>query len=161
MLTQVVALLSGRVFIGRPMSREQEWIKATTDFTRDVEAIMQALLKWPSFIRGIVTPYLPEVRRMSRSKARTAELLAPILDICMKAARNQNEKDMVFVDEYKDQQGTFISWFLNQYGDQKERISAAYIAEQQMNCEFDHVSRPRIMYLQTQYHLQLFILQLW
>ena len=55
-LTRVIALLSGRVFVGLPTSRDEEWVDATVKYTLDCEKLRRALEKWPEWLHPIVVP---------------------------------------------------------------------------------------------------------
>jgi len=56
-LTRVVALLSGRVFVGLPTSRDEEWLDATIKYTLDCDMLRRALEKWPDWVQGFVIPF--------------------------------------------------------------------------------------------------------
>jgi cytochrome P450 len=107
-MTRIVALLSGRVFVGRPLSRNEEWIQATTMSTVFGIAAKEAIHSYPRYIRDIVAPYLTPVKRLKAFKARGAQLLKPILDAQM--AKEGNEK--LHRDDIEDEQGTCITWLL-------------------------------------------------
>lgn len=128
-LARIVALLSGRVFVGRPLSREEEWIDSSVKYTMDVNACRLAIMGWRNEFRTFVAPFLPEIRRLHYHKARGAQLLAPILKDCL--ARAQNEKSEL--EDFEDEQGTFITWVLK-HTDQKDRADPMVLATNQMNC---------------------------
>lgn len=126
-LVRVVALVSGRAFVGRPLSRNEEWISSSIEFTSEVENVRRAILKYPWQLRTIVGPFLPEVKRMKYHRSRMTDLLKPILQAVME------EKDRkVYVDGSQDQQGTTISWLLKYYTD--NTLTASKLAHQQTLC---------------------------
>jgi hypothetical protein len=61
-MTRIVALLSGRVFVGRPLSRSDEWINASINYTMDAVKAREAIAKWPIYLRNFVAPFLPEIK---------------------------------------------------------------------------------------------------
>ncbi|RDW87740.1 hypothetical protein BP5796_03434 [Coleophoma crateriformis] len=128
-ITRVVALLSGRVFVGRPLSREEEWLNATISYTYNCTRARDALQKYPTFIRPVVGPWLPEVQDLFKQRKRGAELLTPILEeIRKREARGEK------MDEYEDQQGTFCRWLMKYMGN--EEVTAMKLAENQMGVSF-------------------------
>lgn len=106
-MARIVALLSGRVFVGRPLSRNQEWIDASINYTMDAVKAREAIAKWPVYLRGFIAPFLPEIRSLKQYGARGAKLLGPVLKATL--AKAHHEK--VSLDD-DDEQGTFISWIL-------------------------------------------------
>lgn len=76
-LTRIVAFLSGRVFVGLPLSREEEWIDASINYTRDVMMAREAVEKQPAIMRPFFARFLPEVKCVKRYGNRCAVLLHP------------------------------------------------------------------------------------
>lgn len=107
-VVRIVALLSGRVFVGRPLSRNEEWIEASINYTRDAVNARQAVVKWPFYLRRIVAPFLPEIRGAKQYSARGAKLLGPVLKETLEIAN----RGKIGLDNDHDEQGTFISWLL-------------------------------------------------
>lgn len=128
-MARIVALLSGRVFVGRPLSRNEEWIDASINYTMDVVKAREAIAKWPVYLRGIVAPFLPEIRGVKKHGARSAELLDPVLKATL--AKAYHEKTDLVDD---DEQGTFISWLLR-HTSPNVRDDPQNLAEAQMNCK--------------------------
>ena len=129
-LTRVVALLSGLIFVGRPLSREDEWLDLIITYTGNILAARNAILKYPVFLRPFVAPLLKEIKKVRHHKTRGAELLDPILKA--KLAKENNEKCQL--DGSQDDQGTFISWVLRHIRD-KDRGDPVMLATQQMVCK--------------------------
>jgi hypothetical protein len=127
-LARVVALLSGRVFVGRPLSRDEEWIDSTTKFTADCSASRVAIMKWRTWLRPFIAPFLPEIRTLNRHKARGAQLLAPMLKDILTQAQDEKVQKL---DDSEDEQGTFINWVLR-HTDSKERADPLVLATNQM-----------------------------
>ncbi|KAG9246803.1 cytochrome P450 [Calycina marina] len=111
-LTRVIALLSGRVFVGLPTSRDEEWLDATILYSRDCELARQAIEKLPVAIRGFGARFLPAIRRLKKNQRRGAEILQPILDQCMATANSEKTRQT----GAENCQGTFFTWFLKELG---------------------------------------------
>jgi gliotoxin biosynthesis cytochrome P450 monooxygenase len=127
-LARVIALLSGRVFVGLPLSREEEWIDASVNYTRDVMMAREAIVRRPAIIRHLVAPFLPEVKSVRRYGERGAELLKPVIDEVL--ARRALGKS--YQDDAESEKGTMVSWMLN-YAEDK---SARTMARNQMSLSF-------------------------
>lgn len=128
-LVNIVALLSGRVFVGRPLSRDDEWIKATVAYTFLCVQARDAINAYPEWARGIAAYLVPEAKRVWQFKKRGGELLKPMLDAQM--AKEGHEK--LHRDDTTDEQGTFISWVLK-HTKEKERFDPMVLANNQMGC---------------------------
>ena len=107
-MLRFVAILSGRVFVGLPLSREEEWIQASINYTRDCMAIAYASQKWNSLLRPIVAPFLPEVRKAQRDLKFARDKMAPIVAEVLND-HNSEKSDMIKAGT----RGTFVSWLLN------------------------------------------------
>jgi hypothetical protein len=129
-LTRVVALLSGLVFVGRPLSRDDEWLDLIITYTASVIAARNAILKYPMYLRSFVAPFLKEIKRVKHHIIRGGELLHPILKA--ELAKKNNEK--VQLDDSQDELGTFISWVLKHMGD-KDQGNPLTLARNQMVCK--------------------------
>ncbi|KUJ19332.1 cytochrome P450 [Mollisia scopiformis] len=126
-LTRIIALLSGRVFVGRPLSRDEEWIQATVMSTMFGIAARDAINSYPRYLRDIVAPFLPELKRLKQFRKRGAQLLKPILDAQL--AKEGNEK--LRRDDSEDEQGTIISWMLK-YMKEDERCDPMILGRNQI-----------------------------
>lgn len=103
-LTRIVDLLSGRVFVGRPLSREEEWIDATIMYTFYIQKVRAIINAYPEWARRIVAPFLQELKHLQRFRKRGGELLQPILDEQIK--KEGNEK--VLLEGETDEQGSMV-----------------------------------------------------
>lgn len=77
---RIIALLSGRIFVGLPLCRNEEWIAATINYTMDVFSAVNPLRSIPPLLRPFKAPWVPEVQRIKQHRINGARLLKPILD---------------------------------------------------------------------------------
>jgi hypothetical protein len=129
-MARIVALLSGRVFVGRPLSRDEEWIEASIKYTMDCVNARTEITKYPVYLRNFVAPFLPEIRRVKQYSARGGKLLEPVLKAAL--AREREEKKSI--DDSEDEQGTFVSWVLK-HTTSKAREDPKMLASHQMTCK--------------------------
>ncbi|KAI1105355.1 cytochrome P450 monooxygenase [Jackrogersella minutella] len=106
-MSRMASLMSGRAFVGLPLSRKEEWVEATVNYTGNVSRawLVLRLIPWP--IRYFVAPFLSQVKSLKRSRAVNEEHLAPLL------AEKQSSKA-------KDKKsgvpgGDMLNWFTSQY----------------------------------------------
>jgi len=123
-------LLSGKTFVGCPLSREEEWIDTSIKYTINVAGVRGAVQKYPEWMRSFVVPFLSEIRNLKRFKAHGGELIKPTLEPCL--AKGGKEK--VYVEDSQDQQGTFLSWVFGQM-DETSRRDPAVMINYQMSCK--------------------------
>ncbi|KAL3417887.1 hypothetical protein PVAG01_10897 [Phlyctema vagabunda] len=76
---RIIAFLSGRIFVGLPLCRDEEWVKTTIEYTGDAFAAVEPIRKHPKFLRPLVAPFLPSLWKIANHKAISERLLGPIL----------------------------------------------------------------------------------
>jgi gliotoxin biosynthesis cytochrome P450 monooxygenase len=110
-LLNAVARISARIFVGLPLWRDEEWIKATTHYMKDVVNGFKAISKYPFFIRPIVASFIPELRAISHARRRAGKAIGPTVATIMNSSRSQvnslpyDSCDGDSVSPYGDDQG--------------------------------------------------------
>ena len=105
-MARMASLMSGRAFVGLPLSRDKEWVEATVNYTGDVSRAWMVLQILPKPIRYVVAPWLPQVRSLKRQKRVNEEKLASLLKAKEQAGGIQNDQAPG---------GDMIDWFMSQY----------------------------------------------
>ncbi|PQE10414.1 hypothetical protein CJF32_00000961 [Rutstroemia sp. NJR-2017a WRK4] len=100
----IVAILSGRVFVGAPLCREEEWIRATTAYTLILSGTVGMLWKRPWWQRPFLAPIY--FRTLNGVQAKAEKMLQPLLE--REAGSSGWEKK---VGEQTD--GQLISWLVS------------------------------------------------
>lgn len=85
-LLRIVALVSGRVFIGPELSRNEEYLDAAISYTIELMQASQALDRVRPWMRPFIGSRLPEVRKLERRLVQADKFMRPIV-----AARRQLE----------------------------------------------------------------------
>ncbi|THV55131.1 hypothetical protein BGAL_0013g00160 [Botrytis galanthina] len=132
-IAKTVALLSGRVFVGIPLSRTKEWTNISTQFTEDVVVARQSVEKYPAWLRPFVTPFLPEIQKVKQHKVVGAELLRPMIEERIQKSREGEGGDKD--DKSNDNQGTAVSWIMK-WSNEKKREDPFALAEYQLGLSF-------------------------
>lgn len=135
-LLRVVALLSGRVFVGRPVSRNEDWINSSISYTVDCVAASASVPKYSAWVRYFGMRFTPEIRKINEHRTKSAELLRPIVEKCIGQFKEGKGGAIGGEDkEFDDEQGTFVSWILK-YTEPKKREDPLVLAQSQLSCEY-------------------------
>jgi gliotoxin biosynthesis cytochrome P450 monooxygenase len=86
---QIVAILSARTFVGLPLSRDKEWTDATINFTMDVMAAVRKISSYNSFLRPLIVPFLPELKKLSEYRKLAAKKIGPQVNKILQAYSNK------------------------------------------------------------------------
>lgn len=76
-MNRAVAVISGRVFLGRKLSRQEDWIRLSSDWAVRVFDMMRALQRYPAWLRPYITPHLAETKQVLAHRAQAKAFLAP------------------------------------------------------------------------------------
>lgn len=87
---RTVARLSGSVFVGTAVSRQEEWTQTTIDFAGYVFIAAAKLSIVPSWARPLVQPFVGELRKIKVAMGVASQTLAPLL---AEKARQRFEED--------------------------------------------------------------------
>ncbi|CAD6564759.1 MAG: hypothetical protein ASARMPREDX12_004425 [Alectoria sarmentosa] len=122
-MSRMASILSGRAFVGLPLSRDEAWIEATVNYTGDVSRawLILRFIPWP--IRPVVAPFLPQVRSLLRQKATNVQKLAPLLAAKQSGVKSKNSNPG----------GEMIDWFVSQY---KQPPNAQQLGRDQLLATF-------------------------
>ena len=119
-ILQIVALLSGRTFVGLPLSRDKEWTNPTINFTGDTLRAVRAIEKCHPLIRPRISHLLPEVKGLRAYREFAGEKLKPQVDAIL-TRRSEKANGHVPADLLDDDivKGDFnmIHWILNHLKD--------------------------------------------
>ncbi|KAK1976426.1 cytochrome p450 monooxygenase [Colletotrichum cereale] len=79
MSTRIIAFISGRVFVGLPLSRDEEWIQIAINST--IDSFVGAAMMWqyPSWSWPIMQWIVPQTKRVRYYRGRVAEMLKPLI----------------------------------------------------------------------------------
>jgi len=104
-MSRIASIMSGRAFVGLPLSRQEEWVEATVDYTAGVSRawLVLRLIPWP--VRYFVAPFLPQVKALKRQRAINEQKLAPV--IAEKRSGVKTDKSIPG--------GDMLEWFISQY----------------------------------------------
>ncbi|TQS34898.1 hypothetical protein Golomagni_04700 [Golovinomyces magnicellulatus] len=146
-LTRIVTLISGRVFFGLPLSRTEEFIEASINFTVQATNVKDCFKRKPRWYRYLLSPFYKEVKCMIDFKERFMEIFGPIIDANI--AKEGNEKPN---SKEGDDQGKLISFFLDRMPPEK-RGDLKYMTTLLLNLSFASIFTTSITALHIIYDL--------
>ncbi|PVI03624.1 putative cytochrome P450 [Periconia macrospinosa] len=76
----IIARASSRMFGGKPLAADTEWLHAILDFAADGFVGAQKIKQYPELLRPVVAPFIPELRRISKHHAAVNRSVKRILD---------------------------------------------------------------------------------
>ncbi len=87
-IVRVVSLASGAVFVGPELCGNEDFIRASADYTAATFRARTAIKAWPKWTRWIGQYFIPELKTLFECRARCKELLVPVI-----RKRSQMSKD--------------------------------------------------------------------
>ncbi|KAK1522866.1 ent-kaurene oxidase [Colletotrichum paranaense] len=97
----MVAVFSGRVFVGPELCHKEEYLEASTMFVVDLFQAVAKIKRWPKFLRFIGRQYVPEIKKLAEHRRRAAQVLIPVIE-----ARKRLHKEVTEVPE------DMLQWFI-------------------------------------------------
>ena len=109
---RMIALLTGRVFVGTGLSRNEEWINASIQTTVDTFTASFKLWEYHWAIRPIMACTMPEIQNIHRQNRRATRLLKPYLKQRLSDLRDPDFKrpvDMLqfFIDNLESKEASY------------------------------------------------------
>ncbi|CCX12203.1 Similar to Ent-kaurene oxidase; acc. no. Q701P2 [Pyronema omphalodes CBS 100304] len=113
-LLKVIALLSGRIMIGSPRNRNEEWCNTVIQYSMDAFGGGAKLRLLPTFLRPIGAALLPDIRRVKNHQDVARRTVIPIV----LARRSGEEKP----------QDDFLQWMMDSANENEQ--SPEFLAKQ-------------------------------
>jgi len=85
-------MVSGRIFIGPELCRDEKYIKAAINYTVDVMGSVRAVQTLPNWQRWFRAGWLPEVRDVQKWQKQAMDFLQPVINKRLGDARRLGEK---------------------------------------------------------------------
>lgn len=78
-LAEVVATVSGLVFMGQERCHDPEYLYPAVHYTKHVMLAVRALKQWPRWLRPLASLFMPELRHAQVQRARFKRYMTPIV----------------------------------------------------------------------------------
>ncbi|KAI1633021.1 cytochrome P450 [Biscogniauxia mediterranea] len=85
-LLRVVAMVSGRVFIGPELCRNEQYLESSINYTMDVMSAQRAVQQMKPWLRPFFASRLPQVKRLDQRIKEAQAFLSPVVEKRMKEA---------------------------------------------------------------------------
>ncbi|KAK4067252.1 uncharacterized protein Triagg1_7695 [Trichoderma aggressivum f. europaeum] len=108
-LLQLSALVNGRMFVGLPLSRNQEWIDISLGYTMAMIQNIRRIQQIPSLLRPLVVPFTSEMKALNALQRRAAKILRPHYDALLASNRDTGDRKKTANSQYN-----LIHWMLKQ-----------------------------------------------
>ena len=89
-LLRVIAMASGRIFVGPELCRSEKYIDSAINYTVDVMSTHSAVHGLRSWLRPILAPRLPQVQALQRRVHEATEFMKPIVERRKRIAADPN-----------------------------------------------------------------------
>lgn len=87
-LMRVVAMASGRVFVGPELCRNEKYLTAAIDYSVDVMVAQRAVQEMRPWLRPFLARRLPKVKQVQRRLKEADEILRPVVEQRRRAAQD-------------------------------------------------------------------------
>lgn len=101
-LLRVVAIVSGRIFIGPELYRKEPYIEAATQYTMELLAAQRAVKAIVPWLRPFLAPFLPELKTLKSRLATADTFLRPVV------ASRRAQSDVPGLVHHDD----FLGWMM-------------------------------------------------
>lgn len=128
MLLRVVAQVSGRVFIGPELCRQEKYIQAAINYTVDVMGAVRAVQGIPRWQRRFRAGWLPEIRSVLKWQDEAIEFLGPVIAKRLEDARRLGDK--------YEKPDDALQWLMDKSMDMGKGCDVKVIAKAQLGLSF-------------------------
>lgn len=125
-LLRIVAIVSGRIFIGPELCHAEEYIDASINYTLEVMNAVQDInsMNW---FRDLRAPYLPSVKRLDRRVEQALKFLLPVVQGRLDAAKKDPEWE---------RPDDMLQWIMDSLLKDGKEINVENIARLQLGLSF-------------------------
>ncbi|KAK2038518.1 cytochrome P450 [Colletotrichum somersetense] len=89
-ILRIVAMVSGRIFIGSELCRDEKYINASINYTVYLMAAVDDIGQVPLFLRPLIAPWLPKTRKLYRFINDAVAIFLPVIKARRKAAKKDD-----------------------------------------------------------------------
>ncbi|KAM6485446.1 cytochrome P450 [Trichoderma sp. SZMC 28011] len=127
-MLRMIALISGRVFVGSPLSRSEEWLDASINYTRALSKVQDDYLGLGPVLSNIAAPFLSSVWKARGYMTKAQTWMRPLVAEILASEKSMDGPSKAGVT------GCFISWLLKYIPDAHK--TATRVGEDQMIVSF-------------------------
>ncbi|KAJ5181178.1 Small-subunit processome Utp12 [Penicillium cf. griseofulvum] len=153
MFTRLIALSTSRMMAGDILRKNEEWLKVASNYAVNVGITILLLRPVPKFLRPIVAPFLPSVRKMKKQLRFAKNLFIPMIH---ERRLEQQAKDPNYTKP-----NDFLQWMMDLGEEKNENLGPDTLAHHMLllvtlavthtstmalcHCLYDLVTRPEYL----------------
>ncbi|KAI0975020.1 cytochrome P450 [Xylaria arbuscula] len=115
-IQMLVARMSGKVLVGHPACRDEQWLKLSVNYTMDIFKTALTVRLFPAWTHPIVAQFIPARYRITQHLKTARHVLEPLIDKYADATRRRKVGDNV------DEEETLLTWMLDHGTEEENRI---------------------------------------
>ena len=89
---RIIGAVTNQRLVDKRLANDSEWIRESCDFAVSRYAAADDVRKWPPFVSKLISPFLPSVRQLRRSRAYNREMLKPLYNELQRQLSNNGER---------------------------------------------------------------------
>lgn len=101
-VTQIIARVSSRVFLGELLCRNEEWLRITRDYTNYSFAAAAELRLWPAPLRPLVHWFLPKCSELRTLVQKSREIILPVIEERRRLKKDLSQTESEKLEVYDD-----------------------------------------------------------
>ena len=98
----MVLSVSSRVFVGKSLCRDQEWLQVVSAYLAEVVSTAKALRPYPHALRPFIRPFLAPKGRMGLILSKAKKVLTPAIEARSKSRDEYSDLLQFLVDTSSD-----------------------------------------------------------
>lgn len=107
-LLRIVAMASGRIFIGPELCRDEAYLDAAINYTIDLMTAVHIISFMPVWLRPFLAPFIPQIKKLKQRIDEADAFLRPIVSARREAAKDPDyQKPDDMLQWLIDSQGKF------------------------------------------------------
>lgn len=87
-LLRIVGMVSGRIFVGPKLCRDERYLDMAINYTIDLVTAAYIVAMIPQWLRPVIAPFIPHIKRVHKRIDEAMAVLQPVI-----AARQEAAKD--------------------------------------------------------------------
>ncbi|KAL6834288.1 cytochrome P450 [Trichoderma sp. SZMC 28015] len=127
-MLRYIALLSGRTFVGLPLSRSEDWIQSSIQYAVESVEAGHQLRAYPTTLRRLVAPFLAKIRRVQQHQKKVRHMLRNILAKSQELEKSTDSRD--------PDQGRLALWLRRHYRQRHSTITESDLGKDHLLASF-------------------------
>ncbi|GKT84161.1 ent-kaurene oxidase [Colletotrichum tofieldiae] len=106
-MSRIIAIVSGRIFVGPELCRSEEYIDMAINYTIEVMTAVYVIGLVPTWLRPLLAPYLPQIKQLTKRLKNADEILLPVVN-ARREADNKPDDLMQWIIDAETKAGSDV-----------------------------------------------------